>query len=104
MNNMKVANVGCSMMKEISKTEAAIKETLERACKIEEQLKQKKIPPEQQKLMELELQEVKKLLLTNKEILKNLHKHNIGNFFIAGALLLLGLAFFILFQCMRDNF
>ncbi|KAL3284264.1 hypothetical protein HHI36_018426 [Cryptolaemus montrouzieri] len=99
-----MANLGCSFMQEINKTESAIKECYERVTKLEEQLRLNDFPPEKQSSMKLELEEVKKLLATNNEILKKMHKHNRGNFFIAFALLILCVAFFILFQTMRDNF
>lgn len=65
---------------------------------IEKKMASKDLSPEQEKSMKSELEEVKKLLAKNSEILKNLHTGNRGNFFIAFAILFTIIMIFILFK------
>lgn len=58
---------------------------------LEEQLKTRKVPPEVKKTIELELQEMRKLLATNEDHLSNLHRENRRSFAVAASL------FFVIF-------
>ncbi|GJQ79592.1 hypothetical protein Trydic_g16434 [Trypoxylus dichotomus] len=73
----------CSLMKEISKTEDAIKLCRARVSNLENKLRE--IDNDD---LRRELQEVQKLLNTNEDLLHSLHKRNTGSF-IFGAVIVL---------------
>ncbi|RZC38057.1 CCDC-167 domain containing protein [Asbolus verrucosus] len=75
----------CSVMKEISKTEEAIKICYERVRSLEKKIEYD-ISAEKKDSIKKELSEVRKLLKTNEEQLSCLHRHNRKSFAIVAAL------------------
>ncbi|CAH1366088.1 unnamed protein product [Tenebrio molitor] len=76
----------CSVLKEISKTEEAIKQCYERVQLLENKIECDSLPKEKQMNMKKELSEVRKLLTTNEHHLSQLHKHNRKSFAFVAAL------------------
>ncbi|XP_044766868.1 coiled-coil domain-containing protein 167-like [Coccinella septempunctata] len=98
-----MANLGCSLMQEMKKTEEAMSECYDRIKDIERKMVTRELSPEEERTMRLELEEVKKLLATNTDLLKNLHRGNRGNFFIAFGVLFVFILIFIVFKAMKGD-
>ncbi|XP_018570522.1 uncharacterized protein LOC108910419 [Anoplophora glabripennis] len=77
----------CSIMTEISKTEEAIKNAYDRLNMLETKLNNESLPENKQKLIERELQEVRKLLKTHEDQLAHLRTHNRKTFIFVVALM-----------------
>ncbi|KAJ8985121.1 hypothetical protein NQ317_012772 [Molorchus minor] len=76
----------CTIMQEISTTEEAIKTTYDRLSDLEKKLNNESLPENKQKLIQLELEEVRKLLKTHEDQLAHLRKHNRRTFVFVIAL------------------
>ncbi|XP_044253130.1 uncharacterized protein LOC123004078 [Tribolium madens] len=75
----------CSVMKEISKTEEAIKACYVRVQLLEKKIESDEIPNSKKNNMKKELLEVRKLLTTNETQLSQLHGHNRKSFAFVAA-------------------
>lgn len=98
-----MANLGCSLMQEMKKTEEAMQECYERIKNIEKKMLAEDLSPEKEKSMRIELEEVKKLLTRNSDLLKKLHKNNRGNFFIAFGVLFIFILIFVFFKAAKGE-
>ncbi|KAK9739748.1 Coiled-coil domain-containing protein 167 [Popillia japonica] len=88
----------CSLMKEISKTEDSIKSCYTRISFLE-----KKLEHAENNDLQQELEEVRKLLKTNEEVLHTLHKHNAGNFGVGIVLVLIIFIVWMIYILVKGN-
>ncbi|CAH1170340.1 unnamed protein product [Phaedon cochleariae] len=88
---------GYSVMQEITKIEGEIKGTYERLETLEKKLKNENLPEVQQKAVERELEEVRKLLRTHEEQLAHLRTHNRKSFVFVVALIFIIFTVYMLY-------
>lgn len=71
---------------QISNSNDAIEQLMERIKDMENNLKSPSLSNEKRKIIENEINEIKKLLTTNKELLSQLHKENTKSFALTASL------------------
>uniref|UniRef100_A0A182UZK4 Coiled-coil domain-containing protein 167 n=1 Tax=Anopheles merus TaxID=30066 RepID=A0A182UZK4_ANOME len=76
----------CPLQKEIQTTSDTIASLRERVKRMERNLNDPRLPEERRREMALELKEISKLLETNEEQLKKMHKENSKSFAVAACL------------------
>ncbi|XP_074030201.1 uncharacterized protein [Leptinotarsa decemlineata] len=86
-----------SIMQEIKKTEEAVKSTYERIEKLEQKLRAESLPENKQRVIELELLEVRKLLKTHEDQLTHLRTHNRKTFIFVVALMFVVFTVYMLY-------
>ncbi|CAH0547775.1 unnamed protein product [Brassicogethes aeneus] len=98
-------NDNCQIMKEIAKTEEALKSTYARVDLLEKQLYDKDLPESKQKEIKTELDEVRKLLATNEEQLAHLRTHNRKSFVFVASIMFIFFTFYVMYVLMfgTDN-
>ncbi|XP_035907685.1 uncharacterized protein LOC118510226 [Anopheles stephensi] len=76
----------CPLQKEIQTTNDTIAALRERVRRMERNLNDPTLPEERRRELSLELKEIAKLLETNEEQLKKMHKENSKSFAVAACL------------------
>uniref|UniRef100_A0A182IT56 Coiled-coil domain-containing protein 167 n=1 Tax=Anopheles atroparvus TaxID=41427 RepID=A0A182IT56_ANOAO len=76
----------CPIQQEIVTTNETIAGLRERVRRMEENLTDPSLPEDRKREISLELKEISKLLETNEELLKKMHKENSKSFAVAACL------------------
>ncbi|KAG4075308.1 hypothetical protein HA402_003099 [Bradysia odoriphaga] len=76
----------CPIQEQISNANDTIEQLMQRIELLETSLKSPNLMDDKRKIMETEINEIKKLLSTNKDLLADLHKENSKSFALTASL------------------
>ncbi|CAH1961245.1 unnamed protein product [Acanthoscelides obtectus] len=94
---------GNSILNEIAATEAALKSTYCRLETIEHKLKTENLSENKQKLLQQEVEEVRKLLKTHEDQLAHLRTHNRATFVFVVCLVFIIFAVYMLYILVKGD-